>query len=63
MKKDSKTKNYSNQKIKCDVKDCAHNCNSECICELETIKVCSCIDGDEAKTTEGTACKSYDCKC
>lgn len=63
MKQNPKTKNFSNQKIKCDVMDCAHNCNPDCICELETIKVCTCTDGNEAKTHEGTACGSYDCKC
>lgn len=63
MKKDEKLKNYSSQKIKCDVKDCAHNYNKDCICELESIKVCTCTDDDSAQTHENTACKSYDCKC
>lgn len=62
MKKIQKQKNLAT-KNKSDVMDCAHNCNPDCICELETIKVCTCTDGNEAKTHEGTACGSYDCKC
>lgn len=62
MKQNQKNKNYSNQKIKCDVMDCAHNQNEDCICELETIKVCTCTDGDRAESIEGTSCKSYDSK-
>lgn len=57
----NKDKNI-NPKIKCDVKDCTHNCNSDCMCELETISVCTCTNEDQAKTQEGTACNSYKCK-
>lgn len=63
MKPNSKNKNYSNQCIKCDVMDCKHNLNDECICGLETIEVCTCTDCDKAQSTDGTACNSYDCKC
>lgn len=52
MKKD-------NQKIKCDVYDCAH-CNCECdCCSLNEIKVCSC---SQDKSKKSTMCDSYEKK-
>ncbi len=53
------SKMYSNQKIKCNVVDCVHNCVSDCTCRLEQIKVCPCTNEKYAKSEEGTACASY----
>ncbi len=49
-----------NQKIKCGVTDCIHNCIDDCTCRLDSIKVNVVSDQTKACSKDGTCCKSYD---
>ena len=49
-----------NQKIKCGVTDCIHNCIDDSTCRLDSIKVNVVSDKSKANCKDGTCCKSYD---
>ena len=50
----------NNPKIQCNVNDCSHNCNEDCTCRLETIKVCPCPNlPNTDKAEDQTACSMY----
>lgn len=57
----SKDNNYSNQKIKCNVGECVHNCIQDCTCRLEKIQVCPCSSKleEDSLPRDKTACASY----
>ncbi len=51
---------YGEQKIKCNVTKCVHNCIDNSTCRLESIKVCECMnDKNSNKKEDQTACGSY----
>lgn len=53
-------KNGGNQKIKCTVADCTHNCISDCTCMLNDINVCPCRTTMTKDAIKDTACASYE---
>ncbi len=56
------SKNKENdQKIKCNVSRCLHNCIEDCTCRLEKIQVCPCSSklNEDALPRDTTACASY----
>lgn len=56
----SKNEKYD-QKIKCTVAECLHNCIEDCSCRLEKIQVCPCSSKLEENSLQRdkTACASY----
>lgn len=54
------SKNEGNQKIKCNVVQCAHNSVEDCTCRLDSIKVCQCDTHVKKDFKDDTACASYD---
>ena len=55
-----KNSEQGNQKIKCGVTDCVHNCIENSTCRLDSIKVNVVSDQTKAGSKDGTSCKSYD---
>lgn len=57
----SKNKEYD-QKIRCNVGGCIHNCVLDSTCRLEKIQVCPCTSklSDDALPRDKTACASYE---
>ena len=48
-------------RIKCNVAKCAHNCIDDSTCRLNSIKVCECMNDNKSKKREDqTACGSYE---
>lgn len=56
----SKNEKYD-QKIKCNVAECLHNCIEDSSCRLEKIQVCPCTSKleEEALPRDKTACASF----
>jgi len=53
-------KNPGDQKIKCNVSDCTHNCIENSTCRLEEIQVCPCSHNATKDALKDTACSSYE---
>ena len=48
-------------RIKCNVAKCVHNCIDDSTCRLNSIKVCECMNDKNSKEREEqTACGSYE---
>ncbi len=48
------------ERIRCNVSKCVHNCIDDSTCRLDTIKVCECMNDKKSKRSEDqTACGSY----
>lgn len=56
---DMENKKSGNQKIKCDVADCTHNCIKDSTCLLDEISVCNCNFDKTKDALKDTACASY----
>ncbi|CCZ56229.1 unknown [Clostridium sp. CAG:1219] len=54
-------KEKNDQKIKCNVSECVHNCIEDCSCRLEKIQVCPCTSkiDEGAPQRDKTACASF----
>lgn len=52
--------NIKEQKIKCNVSDCTHNCIKDSTCKLEQIQVCPCSSSITKDALKDTACASYE---
>jgi len=53
-------KNNGQQKIKCTVSDCSHNCTTDSTCLLNQISVCNCHLEKTKDPLKDTACSSYE---
>lgn len=58
----AQNKERYDQKIRCNVVECIHNCIEDSTCRLEKIQVCPChavLNKEEAMPRDVTACASY----